>query len=143
MQRSMAAIAAATNAKRSDMSSQSATLQQFSQYCWAMLPIRKEVVGQEIVNDCVILIVQFWPGECLSQYDPGSPEEVLCLENMKRSVLRVCHFAWGDERFEGYKRLGLPVIVSALIEITRIWWRKRKTNRAKIVVWRRRWVSGE
>ena len=106
-----------------------------------MLPVRKEVVGQEAVTDCVILIVQFWPSEELSQTDPKSAEERQVLALLKRDVIRVFSLIHGEERSEGYMRLGLSTMVDWLIELTRNWWRRRKSNRGKVTIWRRKWIA--
>jgi hypothetical protein len=133
-----------SNAKRNEgMGFSTATLKQFSRYCWSILPIRREVVGQEMVQDCIILVVQFWPAEELSQMDAASLEEANTLYALEKDVLRSLAFIYGEDRYEGYMRLGLRQVLKAIIEITRHWWRRRKPNRAKINVWRRKWVSDD
>lgn len=122
------------------MGSTTATLPQFQSYVWELLPIRKQVVGRELVNDIVLAAVQFWPNEELSQADAGSPEEATEMRRVAWSVRRVLEFVYGRDRFQGYWLMGAKSILSMVLEIIRMWWRRRKDNRAKITIWRRKWI---
>lgn len=123
------------------MAKTTATLPQFQQYVWELLPIRKEAIGRELIDDVVIAAVQFWPNEELSQIEADSEAEQAELRKVAWSVRRVLEFTYGQERFQGYWLLGARFLIPAVLEITRIWWRRRKDNRAKIAIWRRKWTN--
>jgi hypothetical protein len=113
-------------------------LTQFQRYVWESLPLRKEAVGQEMVYDAVILAVQLWPVELLSQ---AEPEQVaIVLNALCRDIRRMLCFVYGDERFQGYWILGMHRILPTLVDLTHEWWKRRKDNQAKIAIWRRKWV---
>lgn len=122
------------------MSSQTATLPQFQTYVWELLPIRKEAVGRELVNDIVLAAVQFWPNDELSESATGSAEEATEMRRVAWSVRRVLEFVYGYDRFQGYWLMGAKSVLSMVLEIIRMWWRRRKDNRAKITIWRRKWI---
>lgn len=122
------------------MSNSTATLPQFQNYVWNLLPIRREAVGREMVDDIVLVAVQLWPTEALSQLDAGSTEEADELRRLAWSIRRILEFVYGSVRFNGYWLLGANSVVLMVIDIMRAWWRKRKDNRAKIGIWRRRWT---
>ena len=122
------------------MSNQTATLPQFQNYVWELLPIRKEAVGRELVNDIVLAAVQFWPNDELSESATGSAEEATEMRRVAWSVRRVIEFVYGYDRFQGYWLMGAKSILSMVLEIIRMWWRRRKDNRAKITIWRRKWI---
>ena len=122
------------------MGSTTATIPQFQNYVWELLPIRKEAVGRELVDDIVLAAVQFWPNEELSQADPGSQEEATEMRRVAWSVRRVLEFIYGYDRFQGYWLMGAKSVLTMVLEIIRMWWRRRKDNRAKITIWRRKWI---
>lgn len=122
------------------MSNQTATLPQFQTYVWELLPIRKEAVGRELVNDIVLAAVQFWPNDELSESATGSAEEATEMRRVAWSVRRVLEFVYGYDRFQGYWLMGAKSVLSMILEIIRMWWRRRKDNRAKITIWRRKWI---
>lgn len=119
-----------------------ATLPQFQHYVWETLPIRKSVVGREIVDDAVMLAVQQWPAEELSMVDAKSPQEVALLHRTMWDVRRMLELLYGSERFLGYWLVGMRALLPHLIDVVRVWWRKRKDNRAKVAIWRRKWCNG-
>lgn len=125
----------------SSVSRTTATLPQFQNYVWELLPVRREAMGREFIDDIVIAAVQFWPNEELSKVDAGSPEEQAELRRLAWSVRRVLEFTYGQERFQGYWLLGARFLIPAVLEIVRVWWRRRKDNRAKIAIWRRKWTN--
>ena len=122
------------------MSNQTATLPQFQNYVWELLPIRREAVGREFVGDIVLAAVQFWPNDELSQTANGSVEEATEMRRVAWSVRRVLEFVYGRDRFQGFWLMGAKSVLSMVLEIIRMWWRRRKDNRAKITIWRRKWL---
>jgi hypothetical protein len=118
-------------------------LPQFQRYVWENLPIRREAVDQEVIYDVVLVAVQFWPVEHLSQTDRNSQEEAIVLSVLTNDVRRVLTFVYGDERFRGYWLIGLRSLLPQAIGVINDWWQRRKDNRAKINTWRRKWVIDE
>lgn len=119
-----------------------ATLQQFQRYVWETLPIRKSVVGREIVDDAVTLAIQQWPSEELSMVDAKSPQEIAILHRVAWDVRRMLELLYGAERFLGFWLVGMRALLPHLIDVVRDWWRRRKDNRAKVIIWRRKWCNG-
>lgn len=116
------------------------TIQQFQKYVWDGLPARREVVGREMVDDIVLLSIQLWPVEHLSQSDPNSQEQVVILAALAADVRRILELIYGEERFRGYRTLGVGPTIMRVIELVYGWWHRRKDNRAKVNTWRRKWV---
>lgn len=116
------------------------TIQQFQRYVWECLPIRKEAVDREMIDDVVLAAVQFWPVEHLAQTQPGSQEEAIVLSVLSKDIRRVLQFVYGDERFQGYYLIGLRTLIPQSVNVINQWWQSRKDNRAKINTWRRKWV---
>ena len=127
--------------KRNDaMPKHTATIPQFQNYCWYQLPVRKQVLGQEVVFDCIVAAIQFWPVEELSQAEAGSDEETSAMHGLYKDINRILTLIWGDERFAAFNSLGLDHFMPHLLFVMLHWWRRRKENRARIIVWRRKWV---
>ena len=116
------------------------TIQQFQRYVWECLPIRKESVDRELINDVVLAAIQFWPVELIAQTQPGSQEEAIVLSVLSQDIRRVLQFVYGDERFRGYYLIGLRTLIPQSVNVINQWWQSRKDNRAKINTWRRKWV---
>lgn len=125
------------------MTQSTATLPQFAKYCWEQLPIRKHCIGEEMVNDCVILAVQFWPVEKMCQCDHGSPDEARAFDALLLAIRRVAEFVHGEERFSAYWKLGLRSVLMDLMQIVGQWWRRSKRNRGNLIIWRRKWMGNE
>lgn len=121
--------------------SSTATLSQFQRYVWESLPLRREAMDQEFVDDLVLIAVQQWPNDELSQASAGSEEEAELIRRLQWDIRRLLELTYGQERFNGYWILGARIVIPQAVEVIRKWWRRRKDNRAKIGIWRRRWVS--
>jgi hypothetical protein len=126
--------------KRNDpMSKHTATIPQFQKYCWGLLPIRKQVLGQEVVFDCIVAGIQFWPVEELSQAETGSKEEADAIKFLEKDINRLLVLLWGDDRYRSFQILGLEQLLPELLTLMLHWWRRRKDNRGRIIIWRRKW----
>ena len=84
-------LVAIRNAKtRNDyMRKSTSNVQNFQKYIWGMLPIRREVVDEESIHDCILVAIQLWPVEKLSQAEPGTMEEAEALLETVISIHRV------------------------------------------------------
>ena len=121
--------------------SSTATIPQFQRYVWESLPIRREAVDREFMDDLVLIAIQQWPSDELSQATPGSAEEADAMRQVQWDIRRIMEFTYGQERFNGYWLLGARTLIPQAVEVVRQWWRRRKDNRAKVSIWRRRWVE--
>lgn len=119
------------------------TIQQFQRYVWECLPIRREAVDREAINDVILVAIQFWPVELIAQTQAGTPEEAVVLNVLSQDIRRVLRFVYGDDRFQGYYTIGLRTLIPQTVAIISQWWHSRKDNRAKINTWRRKWVIDE
>lgn len=123
------------------MSKSTATLPQFQSYMWELLPARREALGREVIDDIVILAVQFWPNEELSSTVPDTEAEAELLRSTAWAIRRVLEFVYGEVRFQGVWLLGANVMVPKILDLMLAWWRRRKDNRAKVAIWRRKWTN--
>ena len=130
-----------SRARRSSrMGKSTATIPAFSKYCWDLLPVRREAVDKESICDCILVAIQHWPVEKLSQAQPMTIDEADCLADVAMDVHRVLSCVYGEERWEGYRVIGIDCLLPELLVVMCQWWRRRKDNRAKIILWRRKWV---
>ena len=97
-------------------------------------------MGREMVDDIVLVAVQLWPVEHLSQADANSQEQVVVLAALAADVRRILEAVYGEDRFRGYRLLGVNQAILRVIEAIHGWWHRRKDNRAKMNTWRRKWV---
>ena len=120
-----------------------ATLPLFAKYVWSQLPIRKLVVGEEIIDDIVILAVQHFPVSEMSQVEPKSPEEASLLRELCKIIDMNLVFIYGDINHEAYWRLGLEAMIGHVVYLVQYWWRRSKRNRGNLILWRRKWMADE
>lgn len=119
-----------------------ATLPQFQKYVWETVPLREAVVGRAVVDDLVMIAVQQWPVEALSDAPARSEQEAEAMHRLAWDVRRMMELLYGHEKFVTYWIVSLRSLVPHVLEVIRTWWRRRKDNRAKIVIWRRKWCNG-
>jgi hypothetical protein len=118
----------------------SATFKKFSAFVWQRMPVRKIVLGKEAVADIVMIAVQMWPVERLSQAEHASEEEADALRVLCEDIMRIMQFVWGEERYRAFTLLGIETCIPHVIDIIAEWWRGQKTRRGKLNNWRRKWV---
>lgn len=122
------------------MDEPTSTLKQFQRYVWNRLPPRRTVAGEEVVFDIVALAVTEWPSEALSQADPESLEEFNALRTLILSIKRQAEFMYGQKRFAGLWLAILQMLIPMIVQAILDWWRQRKDHRARLLMWRRKWV---
>ena len=123
------------------MAGATTTLQQFQEFVYDQLPPRRDRLGREAVYDAVAVAVQEWPDKELSAAAAGSPEEALATGELVKSMRRHLEVAYGEERFGVMWVIALQALLPYIIEAMLRWWRKRKENKARIRIWRRKWVN--
>lgn len=94
----------------------------------------------EAIYDVTLVAVQCWPAELLSQTPPDTQEELVVLRALCMDIQRILTCVYGEERFKGIWLIGLSVLIPKVVDVINDWWRRRKDNRAKITMWRRKWV---
>jgi hypothetical protein len=104
--------------------------------------MHRSIVGREVVDDAVMIAVQQWPSDELSQSGSRSPEEMVLMHRLAWDVRRMLELLYGSDRFLSHWMIGLRFLIPQMLNVMRDWWRKRKDNRAKIIVWRRKWCNG-
>lgn len=115
------------------------TIRQFQDYMWESLPARRVAIGREVIDDVATLAIQFWPVEELCQAAPRSKEEIVLLADLGGDIRRLLVLVYSLERVEALYLLGLDTIIPQLLDNMCDWWRRRKDNRAKLIIWRRKW----
>lgn len=116
-----------------------ASLQQFQRYVWESLPIRKEAIEREVIDDLVMIAVQCWPAEKLSQTDTGTQEELVVLSSVSADIRRMLTLIYGEDRFRACWIVALRSLIPQAVGVINHWWQRRKDNRAKLNTWRRKW----
>ena len=123
------------------MMSKASTLRQFQKTVWDALPIRKNAIGQEVVDDVLLLAIQMWPAAELSAVDPESEEEDQLLAILLTDLRRMMVALYGIEEYQAYSIVGLNTLTPHMIAMLLDWWRARKANKAKLTGWRRNWID--
>lgn len=114
----------------------------FQQWIWEQLPIRKHACGKEKVFDVVAVVIQEWPNAVLSSCKSGDSTEVFAVRDLVRSTKRHLALAYGERDFGFLWMFVLNLIVGQIIQIVLAWWRRAPQNPAKLKLWRRRWING-
>jgi hypothetical protein len=104
--------------------------------------MHRSIVGREVVDDAVMIAVQQWPSDELSQAASKSPEEMVLMHRLAWDVRRMMELLYGAERFLSDWMIGLRFLIPQMLGVMRDWWRRRKDNRAKVITWRRKWCNG-
>lgn len=118
------------------------TLEQLQEWVWSELPVRKNVAGKEAVFDAVSAAVHEWPDEDLSSSRAGSDQEMAAMLNLSKSIKRHMALVYGDQKFGSVWVVALQILLPLIVDLILKWWRRRKEHRARIRIWRRKWVNG-
>lgn len=124
------------------MAGATTTLQQFQEFVYDQLPFNKGRVGREVIYDAVAVAVQEWPDKELLTAGAGSPEEEQATAELAKSIRRHLEVTYGEERFGVLWLIALQLLMPYIIEAILKWWRRRKEHKARIRIWRRKWVNG-
>lgn len=119
------------------------TLEQLQEFVWSELPIRKNLAGKEAVFDAVSAAIHEWPDESLSAAPAGGEEEMAAMLQLSMSVKRHMALVYGDKKFGSVWIVALQILLPLIVDLILKWWRRRKEHRARIRMWRRKWVNGE
>ncbi len=118
------------------------TLEQLQEWVWSELPIRKNVAGKEAVFDAVSAAIHEWPDDELSSSPAGGEREMAAMLALSRSVRRHLALVYGDKQFGSMWVVALQILLPLIVDLILKWWRRRKEHRARIRMWRRKWVNG-
>ena len=113
------------------------TLTDLQEQCWASLPpIRKRLVGRQVVDDFVHLAVENWAGEYLNACQDNEQRQVY-VHALLQQVKRGHQVMSGREHHEyGFVWVFLlQAVASAVIQWLVTWWLERRANRALMTVW--------
>lgn len=119
------------------------TLEQFQEWIWSELPVRKNLAGKEAVFDAISAAVHEWPDEDISGFSAGSDQEMASMLKLSRSVRRHMALVYGDNKFASIWVPALQILLPLIVDLILKWWRRRKEHRARLRMWRRKWVNGE
>lgn len=119
------------------------TIEQFQEYIWAALPMRKHVAGKEAVFDAVAVAVQEWPDEVLCGARSGDTAELIATTELGKSIKRHLALAYGEDKFGSLWLVAMQILIPIIIDLMLKWWRQRKDNQGRLRIWRRRWVNDE
>lgn len=118
------------------------TLEQLQAWVWSELPVRKNLAGKEAVFDAVSAAVHEWPDELLSSSPAGSDQEMAAMLSLSKSVRRHMALVYGEKQFGSIWIVALQILLPLIVDLILKWWRRRKEHRARIRMWRRKWVNG-
>lgn len=113
------------------------TLDELREQCWqALPPVRKRVVGREIVNDLVTLSVENWQSEYLNACHTNHEMGVYAAA-LRGNVKRGHQVTSGLEPQEyGFLwALLLQAVATAVIQWLIKWWLERSSNRVLMAGW--------
>ena len=119
------------------------TLKSFQSHVWNSLPVRRTVIGREVVDDFVSAAIQLWPVTELCQVGKDDAARLQVLYHLALDVKRILDVVYGDDRFNAYWKLGMNSMSLLILEVIDDWWVRRKDNRAKLILWRRKWTSSD
>jgi hypothetical protein len=106
------------------------------EYVRSRLPIRARLLGEERLQDLVMLTVAAWPIDGLLAADAGSSEEIVQLELTKIEVSRMYAALHGDPKSGSILlAIVLPAMLSALIQVVLKWWLEKRSRRTKMAIW--------
>jgi len=117
------------------------TLQDFQEFIWQGLPMRKHALGREGVYDAVAVCVQEWPDDVFCQTKSGDTGEVVATGELIKTVKRHMALTYGEQKFGTIWLLALQILLPIIVDQILRWWRRRKENQGKLRIWRRKWVS--
>jgi hypothetical protein len=118
------------------------TLEQLQEWVWSELPIRKNLAGKEAVFDAVSAAIHEWPDEALSAARAGGDDEMASMLQLSHSVKRHMALVYGDKKFGSVWIVALQILLPIIVDLILKWWRRRKEHRARLRMWRRKWVNG-
>lgn len=115
------------------------TLGDFKEHVWGELPpIRRMLVGREVVNDLVEIAVHNWESQVLSHCANDAQRQVVA-SSILRSVRRGYQAISGREA-EEYGVFFWPILLQAVaslvVQLILQWWLDKRMNRVRLEVWK-------
>lgn len=113
------------------------TLAALQDQVWRDLPLRKRIVGKQVVNDLVQLTVESWPVDYMNHAADDAERRIVCIE-IERSVKRLYFACSGTDAIT----MGilwtfvLQALASLIVQRILEWWLERRANRALLVAWK-------
>lgn len=105
-------------------------------YVRSRIPVRARMLGQEKLQDIVLMAVAAWPIDRLLEVERKSGEEAAILGETSREIERTFCALYGDRR-SGSILLAilLPAVLSAVIQVILKWWLEKRSRRMKMAIW--------
>jgi hypothetical protein len=115
------------------------TLAEFKAEIWGDLPpIRRMLVGREVVDDLVEIAVHNWEGQMLAQCSSDDERKIVA-GNILHSVRRGYQAISGREP-EEYGVFFWPILLQAVaslvVHLILQWWLAKRINRVRLEVWK-------
>lgn len=114
------------------------TLADFKQHIWEELPpVRRMLVGREVVDDLVEIAVHQWESQMLIHCTDDAQRKTVT-SNILRSVRRGYQAISGKDPQE-YGLVWavlLQAVASLVVQLILQWWLDRRMNRVRLEVWR-------
>jgi hypothetical protein len=115
------------------------TLAEFKQHIWSELPpVRRMLVGREVVDDLVEIAVHQWESEVLL-HCVNDTERQAVAANILRSVRRGYQAISGREPDEFgvfFWPILLQAVASLVVGLILQWWLAKRINRVRLDVWK-------
>ena len=104
---------------------------------WQRLPLRKRIVGREVVDDLVQLAIESWPADYMNHAADDAERRIVCLD-IEASVKRLyCACSSTDAITMGILwTFVLQALVGLIVQRILEWWLERRANRALLVAWK-------
>jgi hypothetical protein len=116
--------------------------EEFQAYIWRKLPMRKFMLGQERVMDCLAVMVQEWPDDQFALSEAGVASQSTVIKDLMESMKRHLHLAYGETQFGFIWTIILQALIYEMIVLLLKWWREKKSNRLSLLKWQRCWRGG-
>lgn len=106
------------------------------EYVKFRMPLRARVLGEEKLQDIVLITVAAWPIDGLVASQRGSSEERAAIARARDEVARTFAALHGEPRSSSVLlAILLPAILSAVIQVVLRWWLEKRSRRLKMAVW--------
>lgn len=113
-------------------------LAEFKDHIWSeMPPVRRMLVGREVVNDLVEIAVHQWESDMLVHCTDDVQRQTVAA-NILRSVKRGYQAISGREPQEYgiFWAMLLQAVASLVVQLILQWWMAKRMNRVRLEVWK-------
>jgi len=111
-------------------------LDDLKEHVWKRLPMRKYMVGRQLVDDLTTLAIENWESEYLGHTTDEEGREIVAMSIASR-VKRAHQWQSGrdPQEYGMFWALVLGAVVSSVVQVLVKWWFERQVNRVLMAGW--------